>query len=76
MQKIKDFLRFAIVALVIGLGVGYALAAWVPPGGPPTPDPGIYNTPEPINVGPTAQIKDGGFGTNAPLIRPLDLSHS
>ncbi|MBI2097391.1 MAG: hypothetical protein HYT46_00420 [Candidatus Vogelbacteria bacterium] len=35
-MKVKEFLRLGLIALVIGLGMGYALAAWNPPTGGPS----------------------------------------
>lgn len=69
MQKLKDFFRFVVVAVVVGLSVSYVLAEWSNPGGPPTPDPGVYNAPAPINVGglPNPQVKDGSLVINGDL---------
>jgi hypothetical protein len=65
MQKLKDFSRIIIIALVIGLSVGYVLAGWSPPGGPPT----NWNAETPINVGsnPSLQTKTGNLFINNDL---------
>lgn len=51
------FITFRIVALsfILSTAVGYSLAAWVPPSGPP---PG-NNTYPPINIGSATQRKTG-----------------
>ncbi len=62
----KEFLRLAVVVMVIGLGVGYVLADWqsAPPGPPPyscdrsNPPPGCTT---PINVSNTTQSKAGSL---------------
>lgn len=56
-QTKKEVLRAVVLALILTGGVGYALADWVAP----TSAPPGENTPPPINVGPTTQIKDGNF---------------
>ena len=61
MKSLQDFLRLALAVLVVGLTVGYALAAWqLPQQGPPA-GPGGYNADAPINVSNTAQTKDGSL---------------
>lgn len=40
MKPLKEFLRLAVIVIIIGLGVGYALAAWNPPGFSPPTGPG------------------------------------
>ncbi|MFH1170815.1 MAG: hypothetical protein V1704_04625 [Candidatus Vogelbacteria bacterium] len=75
MQKLKDFSRIVIIALVVGLGVGYVLADWTVPGGPPPTgnctdaDPNCSNTQTPINVGgnPNLQTKDGNLTIDGDL---------
>ena len=65
----KEFFRFGLIGLVIGLGVGLALAGWSNPTGPPTDLAGT-NAPEPINVGPATQTKTGQLIINGFLTAP------
>lgn len=60
MGSLKKFSRLAFAALVIGLGVGYVLADWRPPGGSPS-NPATYNAPEPLNISNRPQVKEGGL---------------
>ena len=50
-------------AIIIGLGVQYAMANWIPaPGSPPNcSDPTIPGCNAPINVGTSAQAKNGSL---------------
>ena len=59
-KNLTKFLLLAI-AFTFALSVNYIFAAWTgpiqaPPGG---------NTPTPVHIGTTAQVKDGGLGLNA-----------
>src|SRR3989344_9404678 len=63
----KEFLRIAIIALVLGLGVGYVMAQWSPPGFNPPTGPGGLNAAEPLNVSNSIQIKGDVDGTTAGL---------
>jgi hypothetical protein len=65
-------------AIIIGLGIQIALANWIPaPGSPPNcSDPSIPGCNAPINVGTSAQAKQGGLGlgtTTAPNGYTLDV---
>ena len=59
----KNLTKFLLltIAFTFALSVNYIFAAWTgpiqaPPGG---------NTPTPVHIGTTAQVKDGGLGLNA-----------
>jgi hypothetical protein len=58
----KTISKFAILSIIftLALSVNFIFAAWIGPTAPP-PD---NNTPLPLNVGPTDQIKNGGLGLN------------
>ncbi|MBI4136137.1 MAG: hypothetical protein HY481_01090 [Candidatus Vogelbacteria bacterium] len=70
MQKLKEFSRFAIAVIAIGLGVGYVLAAWSPPGFPPPTGTGSPDADAPINVGNKAQTKSGPLAVTNTFISP------
>ena len=53
-------IKTVILALVLTLGVSYVFA-WTGP----TATPPAGNTPTPVNIGTTNQIKDGGLGLDA-----------
>ena len=65
----KSIYQLAVIVLLAGLGFGYVLAAWQTPtqGPPASSGPTVYNTPEPLNVSGTAQIKSGYLGLGGPL---------
>src|SRR3990167_8733858 len=59
----KNLTKFLllVIAFTFALSINYIFAAWTgpiqaPPGG---------NTPTPVHIGTTAQVKDGGLGLNA-----------
>ncbi len=60
MRSTINSLKLIALALVLGLGVNYALA-WTGPTSAPPRD----NTAAPINVSATAQVKNGGLSVNA-----------
>lgn len=71
MRKFISQAGIIVAAVVIGLGVDYALADWTPaPGNPPS-----ANVAAPINVGSSDQAKAGGLalGTSTPQAAPLDV---
>lgn len=56
-ENLFQNLKILVLALILAAGVPYALA-WT---GPTAPPPGS-NTPAPVNVGTTNQVKTGGLG--------------
>jgi hypothetical protein len=61
MQKTITKFLILTITLTLALSVNYIFAAWV---GPTQAPPG-GNTPTPIHVGSTNQVKDGGLSVNA-----------
>ncbi len=59
-KEIIQTFKILLTAVVISLGISYVYA-WTPP--PLAPPAG--NTPAPLDVGTTTQIKIGGLGVNA-----------
>jgi hypothetical protein len=53
--------RIIVLSLILTSGIGYALADWVAP----TSAPPGENTPPPVNVGGTTQVKNGNFSLGA-----------
>jgi hypothetical protein len=70
-KRIISSIGIGAGAIIIGLGVQYALANWSPaPNAPPTcSDPTIPGCNAPINVGSASQAKLGGLsvGTTSPI---------
>ena len=62
MQKIITKTIILLAVLTLALSVNYIFAAWV---GPTQAPPG-GNTPTPVHVGTTAQVKDGGAISSKP----------
>jgi hypothetical protein len=61
MQKIITKTIVLLAVLTLALSVNYIFAAWT---GPTEAPPG-GNTPTPVHIGTTAQVKDGGLSLNA-----------
>lgn len=71
MPRVLTFVKAFILAFFLVVGLSYLHAAW----SNPTASPPNNNTPEPINVGASAQSKSGWLGVNtgsAPLT-PLEV---
>lgn len=63
MKTITQSIKVLILALVLAVGISY-VSAWTGP----TATPPAGNTDSPINVGTTAQIKNGGLSLNSLLV--------
>ncbi len=61
LKNFTESIKITAIALVLTLGATYAYAAWTGP----TSAPPNGNTPAPVNVGTTNQIKNGGLGVNS-----------
>ncbi|MEK7582046.1 MAG: hypothetical protein AAB488_01805 [Patescibacteria group bacterium] len=68
-KEIFQSLKTLALALVLSVGVSYVYA-WGPPAGVPSAE---NNTPAPVNVGSTTQVKKGGLGVNDLLADRLCL---
>ncbi len=63
--KVIEIIKTTVLVLVLGLGVGYAVADWTAPASnPPTCASGNAGCDAPINVSGTAQTKVGDFTSN------------
>ena len=60
-KQIISAIKITVLSAILIVGLNYANAAW---SGPTATAPD-GNTPTPINIGTTSQIKNGGLGLNA-----------
>jgi len=59
----KNLIKFLLltIAFTFALSINYIFAAWTGP----TQAPPLGNTPTPVHIGSTAQVKDGGLSLNS-----------
>jgi len=67
LNQIKNTIKVITLALILSVGVSYALAQWTGPSTLPPPDPSSVNTPAPINVSSDSQSKVGNFDVQSTL---------